>query len=393
MHAVSVGEVLAISPLVTELRRRLPACRVFVSTTTATGQSLARQRFGERNVFYFPFDLSVCIRPYLRSIRPALVLTAETEFWPNLLRLAKRAGARTALVNGRISDRSLPGYRRWRLLLHPVLHNLDLFFAQTTEDAKRLAVIGAPPEKVRVSGNLKFDVAVPTELSIVQELRAAFGRGNAKAVIVCGSTVASPAGGESEEELLLKAFARLLAAEPTAVLLLAPRKPERFDQVDSSIESHSMPRWRRSRLVGNEVIAGGVVLLDSVGELAASYQLATVAFVGGSLVPAGGHNILEPAQAGVPVMVGPHTRNFRDVIEIFRGAEAVLIIPAEVEALANTLIDLIRNPEKRKLLGGRAQRVFQSQAGATSRTAEALARLLQPLEPSREMRPLERAAL
>src|SRR5919109_132956 len=143
LHAVSIGEVLAIGPLVEELRRRMPASRLLVSTTTATGQALARQRFGERNVFYFPFDLPPCIVPYLRSMNPALVVTAETEFWPNLLRLAKRRGARVALVNGRISDRSLPGYRRWRLLLRSVLRHVDVFLAQTAEDAKRLALVGA----------------------------------------------------------------------------------------------------------------------------------------------------------------------------------------------------------------------------------------------------------
>src|SRR5262245_24916265 len=292
IHAVSVGEVLAITPLVEELRRRLTASRIFVSTTTVTGQTLARQRFGEKNVFYFPFDLALCIRPYLRAINPALVVTAETEFWPNLLRLAKAAGAQLAVVNARISDRSLGGYRRWRPLLRWPLTLVDLFLAQTPEDARRLALIGAATEKIRSSGNLKFDVAVPPDLPIVQELQLAFARGQANTVLVCGSTVASPDGKAPEEQMLLAAFARVLQEDPSAVLLLAPRKPERFEQVASLVESRGLPLWRRSRLAGHEAIAGGVVLLDTIGELASLYRLATIAFIGGSIVPAGGHNIL-----------------------------------------------------------------------------------------------------
>jgi 3-deoxy-D-manno-octulosonic-acid transferase len=392
LHAVSVGEVLAVAPLVEELRRRIPASRLLVSTTTATGQALARQRFGERNVFFFPFDLPLCIAPYLRSMNPALVVTAETEFWPNLLRIAKRRGARMALVNGRISDRSLPGYRRWRLLLRSVLRNVDVFLAQTAEDARRLAFIGAPPERIQVSGNLKFDVSESPELPIVQELRNAFARGGATSIIVCGSTVVSPDGKTSEEELLLKAFLRVLQADGSAVMLLAPRKPERFDQVTALIERYGLPVWRRSHLTGHEAIAGGVVLLDSVGELASLYRLATVAFVGGSLVPAGGHNILEPAQAAVPVLMGPYTHNFRDMVGIFREANAILVVPPEPEALAATITELIRNPEQRRLLGGRAQHVFRSQAGATFRTADALVRLMHAGRGSKESQQVERAA-
>jgi 3-deoxy-D-manno-octulosonic-acid transferase len=392
IHAVSVGEVLAVVPLVAELKRRLPSSRIFVSTTTLTGQTLARQRFGERNVFYFPFDLPLCIAPYLRNVNPEMVVTAETEFWPNCLRLAKRRGARIALVNGRISDRSLPGYRRWRLFLRYALRNVELFLVQTAEDAKRLALIGAAPEKIEVSGNLKFDVAEPSDLPIVQALRNAFARGGSTSIFVCGSTVGSPTGKEAEEELLLKAFARVMQTQPSAVLVLAPRKPERFDEVVAIIERAGLPLWRRSLLSGNEAIAGGVVLLDSVGELASLYRLATIAFVGGSLVPAGGHNILEPAQAGVPIIVGKHTHNFRDIVETFRAADAVLVVRADAEALATIVIELIRNPQRRSLLAERAQQVFRSQAGATSRTAEALVRLLRARDRDGELRQAERVA-
>jgi 3-deoxy-D-manno-octulosonic-acid transferase len=377
IHAVSVGEVLAIHPLVEELRRRLPSSRVFVSTTTATGQALAHQRFGEKNVFFFPLDLPVCLRPYLRSVNPALMVLAETELWPNLLQSAKRTGARLAVVNTRISDRSVGGYRRWRLLLRHPLSQVDLFLAQTVEDAKRLVLIGVPQENIQVTGNLKFDVAVPAELPVVHELSAALTRGGATSLIVCGSTVASPSREGSEEELLLRAFKRVLETHPAAVMVLAPRKPERFERVAARIESFSLPMWRRLHLGSHQAIAGGVVLLDTIGELASLYQLATFAFIGGSLVPAGGHNILEPAQAGVPILVGPHTQNFRDIVQIFRKAEALIVMPPRPQEMADRFLQLLNNEELRVELGTRARQVFESQAGATIRTADALLQLLE----------------
>jgi 3-deoxy-D-manno-octulosonic-acid transferase len=377
IHAVSVGEVLAIHPLVEELRRRLPSSRVFVSTTTVTGQALARQRFGERNVFFFPFDLRGCLRPYLRSVNPALVVLAETELWPNLLRSVKRAGARLAVVNTRISDQSVGGYRRWRALLRHPLSQVDLFLAQTAEDGKRLVLIGVAPENIQVTGNLKFDVAAPPDLPVVHELRGALARGGATSLIVCGSTVASPSRKGSEEELLLRAFKRVLETHPAAVMVLAPRKPERFERVAARIESFGLPMWRRLHLGPHQAIAGGVVLLDTIGELASLYQLATMAFVGGSLVPAGGHNILEPALAGVPILVGPHTQNFRDIVQIFRKAEALIIMPPRPEEMANHFLELLNNEERRAELGTRARQVFESQAGATARTADALLQLLE----------------
>lgn len=377
IHAVSVGEVLAIHPLVEELRRRLPSSRVFVSTTTATGQALARQRFGEKNVFFFPFDLSACLRPYLRSVKPALMVIAETELWPNLLRSVKRAGARLAVVNTRISDRSVGGYRRWRALLRHPLSQVDMFFAQTAEDAKRLTLIGVTQENIQVTGNLKFDVAAPAELPVVHELSAALTRGGATSLIVCGSTVASPSRKGSEEELLLRAFKRVLETHPAAVMVLAPRKPERFERVAARIESFALPMWRRLHLGAHQAVAGGVVLLDTIGELASLYQLATLAFIGGSLVPAGGHNILEPAQAGVPILVGPHTENFRDIVQIFRKAEALIVMPPRPQEMADRFLQLLNNEELRVELGTRARQVFENQAGATARTADALLQLLE----------------
>ena len=368
VHAVSVGEVLAVSELVAELLRRFPRYRVVISTTTATGQKLAKKHFGEQGVFYFPLDFAFAIRPYLSGLQPKLIVLAETEFWPNFLRLAHASGARVAVVNARISDRSWPGYRRMRRILAGVLRNIDLFLAQTEEDARRLRDIGAPAESIQVSGNLKFDVAAPVATSIVASLRAAFQQAGAGPVIVCGSTV------EEEEGLLLRAFENVLASHPRAVMILAPRHPERFGEVAQLLEHLGIRFWRRS-LWNGDSIAGGVFLVDTIGELAALYALGDVAFVGGSLVPRGGHNIIEPAQHGVPIMVGNHTENFRDIVGLFQSQDAVRVVgPAEFPLV---LMDLLSNQAERIALGRRGAETLQSQMGATARTVEALEKLLE----------------
>jgi 3-deoxy-D-manno-octulosonic-acid transferase len=367
VHAVSVGEVLAISRLVSELRLRFAGYRVFVSTTTGTGQKLAREKFGAENVFYFPLDFAFAIRPYLQAIQPRLVVLAETEFWPNFLRLVNSSGAKTAVVNARISDRSWPGYRRWKYLLGRILANVDLFLAQTDEDRKRLLDIGAPSERVEISGNLKFDTAPPLPPPIVASLRAAFEKSGAGPVIVAGSTM------EGEESLLLRSFEIVRGSHPQAVLILAPRRPERFDEAAALVKSLGVPCWRRS-LWSGEDLGGSVLLLDSIGELAAIYALASVAFVGGSLIEHGGHNILEPAQYGVPVLVGPHYENFREIVNLFRWKDAVRVVgPAE---LPLCMVDLLSNETERAELGRRALETVSSQTGATQRTLDALARLL-----------------
>ena len=368
VHAVSVGEVLAVSELVRELRRRFPNYRVVVSTTTATGQKLAAKHFGEDTVFYFPLDFTFAIRPYLSALQPRLVILAETEFWPNFLRLAHASGARVAVVNARISDRSRPGYRRFRFILKRVLRNIDLFLAQTSEDASRLRDIGALADHVQVSGNLKFDVSAPDPPPIVASLRANFQLAGAGPVLVCGSTL------EGEEELLLRAFENVLASHPRAVMILAPRRPERFNEVVHLVEQLGIRFWRRSSWSG-DAIAGGVFLLDTIGELASLYALADVAFVGGSLVPRGGHNIIEPAQYGVPVVVGKHTENFRDIVNLFQSQDAVRVVgPADFPAV---LTDLLSNKEERIALGRRGAEALRSQVGATERTMQALERLLE----------------
>lgn len=367
IHAVSVGEVLAITRLVAEIRERFTGHQVMISTTTATGQSLARDKFGLANVFYFPLDFACAIRPYLEYLKPQLVVLAETEFWPNFLRLSKQSGASVAVINARISDRSWPGYRRWRYFLRKILLNVDLFLAQTEDDRTRLIDIGSEPNRVQVTGNLKFDVAPPPSPPIVASLRAAFEKTCAGPIIVAGSTM------EGEEPLLLRAFEIVHGSHPRAVLILAPRRPERFQLVADLVKSLGLPCWRRS-LWSGEDLGGSVLLLDSIGELAAVYSLATVAFVGGSLVEHGGHNILEPAQYGVPVLVGPHYANFREMVNLFLWKNAARLVgPAE---LPLCLVDLVTNEAERTTLGRNALETVRSQTGATQRTVDALQRLL-----------------
>jgi 3-deoxy-D-manno-octulosonic-acid transferase len=365
VHAVSVGEVMAVTGLVKGLSARFPRNRVVVSTVTDTGQKLARTRFGGENVFYFPLDFSFAIQPYLRQLRPDLVVIAETEFWPNFLHAASRSGAHIAVVNARISDRSVRGYRRWRFFLRRILLNIDLFLTQTEQDRERLESIGALTQRIRVMGNLKFDTPMPEAPPIVESLRGALP--SAGPVLVCGSTV------DDEEPLLLRAFENIRASYPDAVMILAPRHPERFDEVAQLLERLDVPFQRRS-LWNGEAFAGGVFLVDSIGELASLYALADIAFVGGSLVPRGGHNILEPAQHGVPIVVGNHTENFRDIIWLFRQNDAVRIVgPAELPLV---LMDLLANVEERDGLGKRAAETLKTQTGATERTLQALEKLL-----------------
>ncbi len=368
IHAVSVGEVLAVAGLVGQMQRAFPQIRIVVSTTTDTGQDLARNRFGDANVFYFPMDFSFAIRPYLRMLQPELVILAETEFWPNFLRLVHASGSRIAVVNARISDRSWPRYQRFRWALRKMLAHVDLFLAQTQQDVERLESIGADSSRVRVTGNLKFDVILPMPPPIVESLRQDLAAEGAGPILVCGSTV------EDEEPPLLKAFENLRVSHPRAVMILAPRHPERFETVATLIQQMGITLRRRSLWRG-EPLAGGVFLVDTIGELVALYALADVAFVGGSLVPRGGHNIIEPAQHGVAIVTGNHTENFRDIVSMFQSRNAVRIVV--LAELPLVLLHLLEDESERHALGRRAKETVLSQMGATSRTLDALKALLE----------------
>jgi 3-deoxy-D-manno-octulosonic-acid transferase len=278
------------------------------------------------------------------------------------------------VVNARISDRSLPGYRRLRPLTKRLLAAVELFLAQSEGDRRRLIEIGAPPERVEVIGNLKFDILPPAKLAIVDEIRSSLEAGKGGPMVVAGSTV------EGEEPLVLHAFEEVLRRFPRAVLLLAPRHPERFLEVRALLERRELRFWRRS---GFEPVPihGGVLLIDSIGELRSLYALADVAFVGGSLVARGGHSMIEPAQHGVAIVVGKHTENFRDLVTRLVRQAAIRI--AEPEELASVLVELLANEGERELLGRRAQELLEEERGSTERT---IARLRALLEPVREAR-------
>lgn len=369
LHAVSVGEVLACRRLVAVLRRHLPGRKLFVSTTTETGFQAARQRLAADGFFYCPFDFAFAVRRVLRNLRPSLVVIAETELWPNLFREARASGAMVAVVNARISDRSLPRYRAFRFFFRRVLGCADVLLAQSPEDAHRLREIGALPERVRVSGILKYDLCEPAPLPrwLARELE----RWIAPGVLLAGSTAAG------EEEHVLEGFARLRLRRHALRLILVPRRPERFDQVAAMIQARGLPLARRSELDQNHPeIGADVLLVDTVGELGALYRYASVAFVGGSLVPHGGQNPLEAAVFARPVVIGPYMSNFRDITASLLSAGALVQVSSPSE-LAGALEKLFADPVLAREMGERALTVLDRSRGATERTAEALAALLE----------------
>ena len=371
LHAVSVGEVLAVSRLVEEIDTAFSGHRLLISTTTRTGQELARTRFGVDRVFYCPLDVPWAVPAYLDALKPRMLILAETEFWPNLLSGCFRRGIPVVVVNARISNRSWPRYQMLRRLWKPILGRLSRALAQTTTDAERLVALGCCPELVSVSGNLKFDVRAAKEAEATSQLKAL---STDFRFFVAGSTL------EGEEAALLESWPRLLAADPNLVMVLAPRHPERFTAVAALLNSSGYSWTKRSYWKGKPansippLKSGQIVLLDTIGELASVYALAAVAFVGGSLVPAGGHNPLEPAQFGVPILMGPSYENFRAITEDLRAYDAIRI--ASKEELAKALIELVGNHENAHALGNRARQVFEQQAGATARSLDALREIL-----------------
>ena len=360
VHAVSVGEVLAASRLIEELGAR-SGCTVMISTTTRTAQRLARERFGADRVFYFPLDFAFAVRAYLRALRPRMVVLLETEFWPRMLTECRRAGVPVAVVNARISDRSWPRYLRLRFLWRRLLNGFALVLAQSGVDADRLKALGA--SNVRVGGNLKYDIRVAQPAAVTEALRSHMPPG--VNVVVCGSTLMN------EEQLLLDSL------PPDVVTILAPRHPERFDAVAAMLAGRGMSFVRRSEWLSSPapLSAGMFFLLDSIGELASVYSLASVAFVGGGMFVPGGHNPLEPAQFGVPAVMGPHYENFRGIVEKLRAGNAVVV--AEASALPQVLRDLLADLDAAVAMGARARLVFESEAGATERAVTALIDLLE----------------
>ncbi len=375
IHAVSVGEALSVRAFAGELKARYPGLRLFVSTTTIAGQQVAARDITEADAtFYFPIDLGFIIRRTLRLVKPRLLVVMETELWPNLLRECKRRGVRTMLVNGRISNRSYPRYRLIRPFMRRVLGDIDRFCVQSFEAARRLTDIGADPARIEVTGNLKFDSlrAGPAsdERGVHRVLRY-FPVPEGRPVVVAGSTM------RGEEAIVLQAFQRLRTPERRPLLVIAPRHPERFDEVERLAREEGLAVERRTRLDIDVEVKADVVVLDTIGELAHLYRVAWVVFVGGSLVPTGGHNILEPAVFGKPILFGPHMHNFREIAESFLAAGAALQVASPGE-LADALADLLDDDKRRARLGAAARGIIESSRGARDRTLAAIAAVLPP---------------
>ena len=376
LHAVSVGEVLAAQRLVAELQIALPAHLIVVSTTTQTGQQIAREKLGGVPVFYYPLDFAFAVRRYLRALRPTLFVTVESEFWPRMLVECERLKIPVAVVNARISDRSFPRYMRLRRLWKPLLAKVSLFLAQGEETASRLRELGMNSQCIQVTGNLKYELPALGENATATRLRTL---ADGKPLVVAGSTLAG------EEDLLLRCWPELLRSSPRAILVLAPRHPQRFKEVRISEAFQQIEQYRgdwtrdvnlfdfgEEEFPSDVLGDGSVILLDTLGDLNAVYAIATVAFVGGSLVPKGGHNPLEPARFGVPVLVGPSYENFREIVTQMRAHDAIQI--TKRESLAVDLTSLLADG---KSMGERGRLSFESQTGATKRTIEALTALLE----------------
>jgi 3-deoxy-D-manno-octulosonic-acid transferase len=377
IHAVSVGEALAARTLAAELKKRYPSLRLFVSTTTVTGQQVASHEIGEADaVFYFPLDFPFIVKRTLRLVNPRLFLMVETEIWPNLLRACRRAGVKTAVVNGRISTRSYPRYRLVRPLFKRVLADIDRFCMQSSESADRLIDVGADPARVSVTGNLKFDsiraagAAAGSDRAKPRVLRF-FDVPADRPVVIAGSTM------RGEEIVVLKAFERMRADAPRALLVIAPRHPERFNEVEQLARDEGFKTTRRTQLTIDEDPAADVIVLDTIGELAQLYRAATVVFVGGSLVPTGGHNILEPAAFGRAILFGPHMQNFKEIAATFLEQRAAIEVRDEWE-LEAAFRELLSDAARRGALGRAAQAIVDGNHGARARTLDAIAALLPP---------------
>jgi 3-deoxy-D-manno-octulosonic-acid transferase len=375
VHAVSVGEVLAASRLVGELEAALgDGYRVVISTTTRTGQALARERFGGERVFYMPLDFAFSVRAYLRVVKPVALVLMESELWPRMLHECGRGGVPVVVANARVSDRSFARAQRMQWMWGRVMRKPSLWLAQSEQDALRLVIAGVRTESVQVAGNMKYDIRAPKRSRVPERIRTlAEGR----PILVAGSTVAGSTvdGVPAEEELVIRAWKETLRGQTNALLVLAPRHPERFPIVETLLRSIRYAKVSEHLGAGNgdEISSLGieVVLLDTIGDLAAVYGVADVAFVGGSLVRKGGHNPLEPAQFGVPVVMGSSFENFRDVVTKLKEAGGICIVQDEGE-LGTVVAELLSDRAEAKVVGDAGRRVFEEQQGATERSVKAI---------------------
>jgi 3-deoxy-D-manno-octulosonic-acid transferase len=376
VHAVSVGETLAAARLVKDLQREFPERKLFLSCVTRAGREVGEKRLPDvAGHFYLPLDFRSAARRVVRRLRPALLLIVETELWPNLLRAAHESRARVVLVNARLSDRSFRGYRLAKPFMRRIFECVDWIGAQTPKDAERFIELGAIPERVDVTGNLKFDGEPPKITELAGNLRAGLETSSRGPVIVAASTM------PGEEPLLFQAWNEVRVQHPQAILILAPRHPNRFEEVSRLLSGAGRTIVRRTTLekgaqeLAAQLGAPEVLLLDTIGELAGIFELADLVFVGGSLVPTGGHNLLEPAYWGKPILCGPHMENFRDIAQLFTRAGAAVEVASPNE-LARVILQLLRDDERRRKMGDRAAQLMEEGLGATERTMVRLRTLL-----------------
>jgi 3-deoxy-D-manno-octulosonic-acid transferase len=376
IHAVSVGEALTVRALVADLRERYPRLRLYLSTTTIAGQQVARRHLQHVDgIFYFPFDWAFIVRRTLGIVKPRVFVMMETEIWPNLLRACRAQGVKTLLINGRISSRSYPRYRMIRPFFRCVLADIDRFCMQSEESARRLIELGAEPSRVIVTGSLKFDsIDAPTPIAhgkprerVLRFFRFPSGR----VVIVAGSTV------RGEEAAVLRALTRMKTVQPGAIAILAPRQPERFGEVERLAREAGFLTLRRSDLPIDAEPRADVVVLDTLGELAQLYQVATAVFVGGSLADNGGHNILEPAIFGKPIVFGPHMQNFKEIAAAFLANGAAVQVQSDRE-LAEVMLTLVTDPVRRARHGAAARALVEANRGAKDKTLAVIEDLLPP---------------
>ena len=372
LHAVSVGEVLASAALVGELRARLGGVPLFVSASTVAGKAAARNKLGSLcdGIFYAPLDYCFAVRRVLRTIRPRVVVVLETEIWPNLYREAKRAGCGLIVVNGRISDRAMERYRKLRWFFGRVLRLVDAIQAQSGLNGRRFLELGVPVEKVQRTGNLKYDFD-PRGQRPPAAILEFFERVKPAEVWIAASTMPPAASGDpDEDDAVIAAYRMLARSHPGLLLVLAPRRPTRFDRAAEALKRAGIPFTRRSKMTGGEK----ALLLDSIGELGSLFGLADVVFMGGTLARRGGHNVLEPAFFGKPVIVGPHMENFVEIASKFEQSGAMVTIAGAVE-LAGAVRRLLEDAPRRERIGAAAREAAESERGATARAVEGIARL------------------
>jgi 3-deoxy-D-manno-octulosonic-acid transferase len=371
IHSVSVGETKAIIPVIRELKKRCPGCEIYLTTTTGTGRKTAEQIRGEvEGIYYFPLDFGFVCASFLRRIRPDLICLTETEIWPNFIRIAARHKIPLCLINGRISDHSFKNYHRIKPLIRPLLNKFTLFCMQSAQDAQRILGLGAEPEKVMVTGNIKFDldsiVFTDTEY---QNLRNRIGLKQGQPVIVAGSTH------PGEEQEIIDTFIQLLPLYPDLVLILVPRHIERSGEISFMISTYKRKciLWSRQNEAAH--IAGGdILLVDVIGILTKLYSLATITFIGGSLIPHGGQNPLEPAFFSKPALFGPHMENFRHISSLLLQKGGALEVTKE--NLFQTMVDLLNDEKLREAMGGAGRSVVEENKGAAQYTGNEICKIL-----------------